>query len=229
MAYRVVADHLRTLTFAIADGAVPSNDGRGYVLRRVLRRAVRYGRQNLGADLGFFSKLVPTLVAHMGSAFPEIEKRQAFVIEIVREEEDSFSRTLDKGLAKFNEMCPAAGGTFEGKDAHFLYTTMGFPKDLTELMCEEKSVKFDEDGFEAKMREEQELSAKAHKAKMSGGTGKEMVLEAEQTARLGKVGVQATEVRRGAREERSDEALPRPLRFASLVLGKHVLGIGIRF
>mmetsp|Transcript_16407 Transcript_16407/g.33447 ORF Transcript_16407/g.33447 Transcript_16407/m.33447 type:complete len:974 (+) Transcript_16407:24-2945(+) len=193
MAYRVVADHLRTLTFAIADGAVPSNDGRGYVLRRVLRRAVRYGRQNLGADLGFFSKLVPTLVAHMGEAFPEIVKREAFVVGIVREEEDSFSRTLDKGLAKFNDMCPPKGGKFEGKDAHFLYTTMGFPKDLTELMCEERSVVFDGEGFEAKMKEEQELSAAAHRAKMSGGTGKEMVLEAEQTARLGTVGVVATE------------------------------------
>ena len=192
MAYRVVADHLRTLTFAIADGAVPSNDGRGYVLRRVLRRAVRYGRQNLGADLGFFSKLVPTLVRHMGDAFPEIRKREAFVVEVIREEEDSFSRTLDKGLAKFDTMCPEEGGTFEGKDAHFLYTTMGFPKDLTELMCEERGVTFDGDGFEAKMREEVELSAAARKAKMSGGAGKEMVLEAEQTARLAGVSVGAT-------------------------------------
>jgi len=115
MAYRVVADHVRTLTFAIADGAVPSNDGRGYVLRRVLRRAVRYGRQNLGARLGFFSKLVPTLVEHMGTAFPEIVRKKEFVIAVIEEEEKSFSRTLDKGLAKFEEMCKEEkDGVFPG-------------------------------------------------------------------------------------------------------------------
>jgi alanyl-tRNA synthetase len=185
MAYRVVADHVRTLTFAITDGAVPSNDGRGYVLRRVLRRAVRYGRQNLGAKLGFFSKLVPTLVEHMGEAFPEIVRKKEFVIQVIKEEEESFSRTLDKGLSKFSEMAEnAEGGKFKGEDAHFLYTSMGFPMDLTELMCEEKNLKLDVEGFERKMAEEKELSAAARKAKMSGGSGKEMVLEAEQTASL---------------------------------------------
>ncbi|GMH57701.1 hypothetical protein TrLO_g2576 [Triparma laevis f. longispina] len=194
MAYRVVADHLRTLTFAIADGAIPSNDGRGYVLRRVLRRAVRYGRQNLGAELGFFSTLVPTLVKLMGDAFPEIRKREEFVINIIKEEETSFSRTLDKGLTKFNDMVKVTeGGVFSGANAHFLYTSMGFPVDLTELMCEEKGLKLDVAGFDAKMKEEQELSQAAHKAKMSGGSGKEMVLEAEQTAALVTRGCQVTE------------------------------------
>merc|ERR1711937_967549 len=99
-AYRVIADHVRTLSFAISDGATPSNDGRGYVLRRVLRRAVRYGRQNLGAELGFFSKLVPKLVNLMGDTFPELIERKKNIVSIVMDEEESFSRTLDKGLLK---------------------------------------------------------------------------------------------------------------------------------
>lgn len=195
MAYRVVADHIRTLSFAIADGAVPSNDGRGYVLRRVLRRAVRYGRQNLGAELGFFAKLVPTLVEHMGGIFPELREKQDFITEIIREEEESFSKTIDKGLLKFNEMAEKVGEDkiFSGEDAHFLYTTMGFPVDLTVLMAEEKGLTLDEDGFEQKMKEEQELSAAAHLAKMAGGSGKDMRLVAEQTAALVGKGVEATD------------------------------------
>ena len=194
MAYRVVADHIRTLTFAIADGAVPSNDGRGYVLRRVLRRAVRYGRQNLGADLGFFCKLVPTIVDLMGGTFPEIKARQAEVTGIIQEEEESFGRTLDKGLSKFKEMAAKSkDGVFSGEDAHFLYTTMGFPVDLTELMAEEIKMTIDKDGFEAKMKKEQEMSAAAHQAKMSGSSGKDMRMVAEQTAALVSKGVTATD------------------------------------
>eukprot|EP00934_Nitzschia_sp_Nitz4_P001139 Nitzschia sp. Nitz4//scaffold180_size44305//6788//9765//NITZ4_007233-RA/size44305-snap-gene-0.58-mRNA-1//1//CDS//3329539449//1139//frame0 len=194
MAYRVIADHIRTLSFAIADGAVPSNDGRGYVLRRVLRRAVRYGRQNLGAELGFFSKLVPKLVEVMGDVFPEIREKQDYVTAIVMDEEESFSRTLDKGLEKFKELAQKVGDdkVFSGTDAHFLYTTMGFPIDLTELMAEEMGLKIDKEGFEAKMKEEQELSAAAHLAKMSGGTGKDMRMVAEQTAHLVSKGVPGT-------------------------------------
>ena len=159
MAYRVIADHVRTLSFAIADGAVPSNEGRGYVLRRVLRRAVRYGRQNLGAELGFFSKLVPKLVEIMGKTFPEISEKQNYIISIIRDEEESFSRTLDKGLQKFKDLAAAQKekdgdkAVFSGKDAHYLYTTMGFPIDLTELMAEELGMGIDIDGFEAKMKE----------------------------------------------------------------------------
>ena len=111
MAYRVVADHVRTLSFAIADGAVPSNDGRGYVLRRVLRRAVRYGRQNLNAELGFFANLVHTLVEHMGDTFPELREREEFVTSIIREEEESFSKTIDKGIVMFKKRCEALGPT----------------------------------------------------------------------------------------------------------------------
>jgi alanyl-tRNA synthetase len=195
MAYRVVADHIRTLCFAISDGAVPDNDGRGYVLRRVLRRAVRYGRQNLGAELGFFAKLVPALVNVMGGMFPELKERQEHVTAIIRDEEEAFSRTLDKGLQKFNELAEKVGDdkVFSGEDAHFLYTSMGFPVDLTELMAEEKGLTVDKDAFEAKMKHEQELSAAAHMAKMAGGSGKDMRLVAEQTAYLVGENIDATD------------------------------------
>lgn len=195
MAYRVVADHIRTLSFAIADGAMPSNDGRGYVLRRVLRRAVRYGRQNLGAELGFFSTLLPKLVEVMGETFPELKEKQDLVAAVIRDEEESFSKTLDRGLQKFKELAEKLGDSkvFPGDDAHFLYTTMGFPIDLTELMAEEMGLKVDIAGFEAKMKHEQELSAAAHAEKMAGGSGKDMRMVAEQTAHLVSQGVPATD------------------------------------
>jgi len=195
MAYRVVADHIRTLSFAIADGAVPSNDGRGYVLRRVLRRAVRYGRQNLGADLGFFSKLVPVLVDLMGVTFPELKKQQAHITAIIKDEEESFSRTLDKGLKIFKDLAEKVGEDkiFSGADAHFLYTTMGFPVDLTELMAEELDLTLDNEGFDKKMAEEKEMSAAAHLAKSRGASGKDMRLVAEQTAFLANQNIAATD------------------------------------
>jgi alanyl-tRNA synthetase len=194
MAYRVVADHIRTLSFAIADGATPSNDGRGYVLRRVLRRAVRFGHQNLGGELGFFCKLVPTLVDLMGGTYPELKEKQAHVTAVIEEEENSFGITLDRGLTKFKEMAKKSeGGVFNGEDAHFLYTTMGFPVDLTELMAEEVNLRLDMAGFDAKMKYEQDLSAAAHLAKMSGGSGKDMRLVAEQTSTLVGKGVKSTD------------------------------------
>jgi alanyl-tRNA synthetase len=107
-AFRVIADHIRTLTFAVTDGATPSNEGRGYVLRRILRRAVRYGRQTLGLDAGFFSRLVPVVVEHFGDAFPELRKNPNRVIEILKEEEDSFGKTLDRGLKLFEEAATRA-------------------------------------------------------------------------------------------------------------------------
>jgi len=194
MAYRVVADHIRTLCFAIADGAVPSNDGRGYVLRRVLRRAVRYGRQNLGAELGFFAQLVPTVVQLLSDTFPELREKEDQVTAIIRDEEESFSRTLDKGLLKFQELAERVDDSkiFSADDAHFLYTTMGFPIDLTELMAEEKGLKVDKEGFERKMQQEKEISDAARLAKQSGGSGKDMRLVAEQTAHLVTQGVDAT-------------------------------------
>ena len=194
MAYRVVADHIRTLCFAITDGAVPSNDGRGYVLRRVLRRAVRYGRQNLGAELGFFAKLVPKCVEVMGTMFPELKEKQDFVTSVIMDEEESFSRTLDKGLKKFMELAEKVGPdkVFSGEDAHFLYTSMGFPVDLTELMAEEKGLTLDTAGFEARMAHEAAISKDAHDAKMGAGRGKDMRLVAEQTSYLVSQNVPAT-------------------------------------
>ncbi len=112
MAYRVIADHIRTLTFAITDGAVPSNEGRGYVLRRILRRAVRYGRQMLNAQTGFFSELVPVVVETMGDAFPELRKNPEHVIEVIKEEEESFGRTLDRGIKRFEELATTASEAF---------------------------------------------------------------------------------------------------------------------
>jgi len=194
MAYRVVADHIRTLCFAITDGAVPSNDGRGYVLRRVLRRAVRFGRQNLNAELGFFAQLVPVVVEVMGKTFPELIENQAHVTAIIKEEEESFSKTIDKGLLKFNEMAEKSeNNMFSADDAHFLYTSMGFPVDLTELMAEERGMTLDMKGFEEKMESEKQLSAAAHKLKMSGGSGKDMTLQAEQTFCLVGKDIEATD------------------------------------
>jgi alanyl-tRNA synthetase len=118
-AYRVIADHVRTLTFALTDGAVPSNEGRGYVLRRILRRAVRFGRQTLGAKPGFFSQLVPVVVEQMGDAFPELKRDPQRVIDLIYDEEESFGKTLDRGITLFAEAAEAAGagGRISGADA----------------------------------------------------------------------------------------------------------------
>lgn len=139
-AYRVIADHVRTLTIALTDGAVPSNEGRGYVLRRILRRAVRFGRQTLGAKPGFFSQLVPVVIEHMGEAFPELRRDPQRVIDLIYEEEESFGKTLDRGITLFAEAADAAGagGRITGEDAFKLYDTYGFPVDLTMQMAEER-------------------------------------------------------------------------------------------
>jgi len=194
MAYRVVADHIRTLSFAIADGAVPDKDGRGYVLRRVLRRAVRYGRQNLGAELGFFSKLVPTVVKLMGNTFPELKEKERQITAIIKDEEESFSKTLDEGLKEFKQMAEQVGAdkVFSGERAHFLYASKGFPVDLVELMAEELGMTVDKDGFERKMNEERDKS-RLDRINKTGMTGKDMRMVAEQTANLVNNGVVATD------------------------------------
>jgi len=143
VAYRVLADHARTLTFAIADGAEPSNEGRGYVLRRVLRRAVRFGYQTLGVREPFLAKLVPTVVEIMGDAFPEIRAKQQFVIDVVTDEEAAFGKTLESGIRLFSDAAEQAGATniLPAEAAFKLHDTFGFPIDLTILMAEERGMR----------------------------------------------------------------------------------------
>ncbi len=173
-AYRVIADHIRTLSFAIADGATPSNEGRGYVLRRVLRRAVRYGRQMLGAESGFLSRIVPDLVEQMGGAFPELREHEKRIAEIILEEEESFGRTLDRGLKLFNEIA-SGSRTISGEDAFKLYDTFGFPLDLTQQMAEERGIEVDVEGFDRCMAEQKERS----RAGAKGAEGAELRLSTE--------------------------------------------------
>ncbi|MBP7937512.1 MAG: alanine--tRNA ligase [Phycisphaerae bacterium] len=163
-AFRVIADHVRMLTFAITDGAKPSNEGRGYVLRRILRRAARFGRQQLGQDEPFIYKLVPTIVATMGEAFPELKQHPKQVAAIVRDEEESFGRTLDRGIALFDQAA-ARGKTIAAEDAFKLYDTFGFPLDLTVQMAGERGMSVDESGFGRLMAEAKEKAragAKQH-------------------------------------------------------------------
>ncbi|MCX7865511.1 alanine--tRNA ligase [Limisphaera sp. VF-2] len=170
VAFRVIADHIRTLGFAIADGILPSNEGRGYVLRRILRRAVRYGR-NLGFRQPFFHRLVPVLAQTMGDVFPEIRARQAQVEEVIRQEEEAFNRTLDRGLQLFEEEVerlqqagtgPAAS-CIPGEFAFKLYDTYGFPLDLTQLMARERGLTVDTARFEALMEEQRARARAAQK------------------------------------------------------------------
>jgi alanyl-tRNA synthetase len=165
VAFRVIADHLRTLSFAIADGIQPSNDGRGYVLRRILRRAVRYGR-SLGLHEPFFFKLVDVLAETMGGVFPEIRAKQKHVQEVIRVEEEAFNRTLDRGIALFNqEVAGLADGCsrMRGEFAFKLYDTYGFPLDLTELMARERGLTVDVAGFDTLMAEQRDRARKAQK------------------------------------------------------------------
>mmetsp|Transcript_3833 Transcript_3833/g.8538 ORF Transcript_3833/g.8538 Transcript_3833/m.8538 type:complete len:1081 (+) Transcript_3833:102-3344(+) len=200
-AYRAVADHARTLTFALADGAVPDNDGRGYVLRRILRRATRYGQQILKAEPGFFSQLVPVVVDTFGSFYPELVENQANIIEIVREEEEAFSAMLERGIKYFeDEIIPSDNDeshdnkntVVPGDKAFFLYDTLGFPIDLTELMAEEAGMKVDMKGFEAEMEGQKQRSREARLAAKGLG-GERLELIAEQTAWLADEGIAVTD------------------------------------
>eukprot|EP00002_Diphylleia_rotans_P037032 TRINITY_DN822_c0_g1_i1.p1 TRINITY_DN822_c0_g1~~TRINITY_DN822_c0_g1_i1.p1 ORF type:complete len:1029 (-),score=227.79 TRINITY_DN822_c0_g1_i1:349-3435(-) len=198
MAYRVIADHIRTLTFAITDGALPSNEGRGYVLRRILRRAVRYGRQMLGAKSGFFHRLVPVVVTHFRDAFPELGADDgAEVQRVLLEEELVFGRTLDKGLARFAKYAREipVGGELPGDVACTLYDTFGFPLDLTQLMADERGIRVDVQGFHRRMEELREISRAAHGGAHGNARGAQasVVLQAEQTDYLAKAGVPHTD------------------------------------
>ncbi len=162
-AFRVIADHIRSLTFAITDGATPSNEGRGYVLRRILRRASRFGRV-LDLREPFLYRLVPVVADCMGEAFPEVRQRAEFVATVIQAEETSFGRTLDRGLEIFAEAAERASGskakTIRGDDAFQLYDTYGFPLDLTQLLAREKGLQVDQAGFD-RLMEEQRARARA--------------------------------------------------------------------
>ena len=152
-AYRVVADHVRTLTFAISDGVAPNNEGRGYIVRRVLRRGARYARKYLRSDIGeFFSKIVPTLVQQMGEMFPEIKNKESDVTEILNEEEQSFAKTLDRGERQFENYAQQSKlkdlKSLHGADVWRLYDTFGFPVDLTRVMAEERGLEIDDTEYE---------------------------------------------------------------------------------
>ena len=156
---RVIADHVRTLTFAIGDGATPSNEGRGYVLRRILRRAARFGR-NLGMHEPFIYNLIPTLVETMSYIFPEIQTNQEHIQRVIKGEEESFNATLDRGLEKFEAVVKQIGHSkaFPGEDAFKLYDTFGFPLDLTELMAIERGLNVDVGTFSELMQKQKERS-----------------------------------------------------------------------
>ena len=166
IAFRVIADHIRTLSFAIADGIQPGNTDRNYVLRRILRRAVRYGR-TLGFKEPFFYKLVDVLAETMGDVFPEIRAKKKHVQDVIRLEEESFNKTLDRGIELFETYSKSLTGPtkeFAGKWAFDLYDTYGFPYDLTELMARERGLTVDTEGFE-KLMEEQRVRARAAQKK----------------------------------------------------------------
>ncbi|MGC8775236.1 MAG: alanine--tRNA ligase [Chlorobaculum sp.] len=169
IAMRVIADHCRTLTFALSDGAMPGNEGRGYVLRRILRRAVRYAG-TLGCHEPIIYKMVEVLVRTMADVFPELEKQQATVEKIIRAEEESFLVTLGRGTEIFNEvvagMKTAGSATISGADAFKLYDTFGFPLDLTRLMAAEVGLGIDEAGFEHCMMEQKTRARMDRKDKM---------------------------------------------------------------
>lgn len=206
-AYRVVADHVRTLTFALSDGGVPNNVGRGYVLRRILRRGARYARKKLGVNIGsFFSSLMPVVVETMvspeqtpllhsdgltvyfvptkGDTFPEITRKTDEIKEILDEEEESFSRTLDRGEKLFDQFANRAKEQgkkeLNGKDVWRLYDTFGFPVDLTRLMAEELGLSINDAEFE----EAQAQSKEASKASLKKGATDVVKLDVHDIAAL---------------------------------------------
>jgi len=165
-AFRVIADHIRSLVFAITDGAIPSNEGRGYVIRRILRRASRFGRE-LGMHEPFIYKLVPVVVDCLGDAFGEITERADYVSTVIESEETGFGRTLDRGIEIFNTAAGRAQQSIKkiinGEDAFQLYDTYGFPLDLTELMAQERSLKVDTAKFNELMEEQRQRARAAQK------------------------------------------------------------------
>ena len=163
---RVITDHIRSVTFMVSDGIMPSNEGRGYVLRRLLRRAARHGRL-LGIEGKFLSKLCETVIEGSKDGYPELEEKKEFITKVISEEEDKFNKTIDQGLSILSDMEKELQeknqSVLSGEDAFKLYDTYGFPIDLTKEILEEKNITIDEDGFIKCMNEQREKARKARK------------------------------------------------------------------
>ncbi|MAM92920.1 MAG: alanine--tRNA ligase [Opitutaceae bacterium] len=168
--FRVLADHIRCLSCSIADGILPGNEGRNYVLRRILRRAVMYGRR-LGLETGFFSNLAPIVIEKLGHVFPELEKQQEIIHKVILSEEESFGRTLDRGLRKFEQEVDRLSSdkqskealVIPGEEAFELYDTYGFPLDLTELLAKQRGMSVDISGFKSAMEAQRERARASQK------------------------------------------------------------------
>ena len=162
---RVVADHIRTIAFSITDGQLPSNAKAGYVIRRILRRAVRYAYTFLGQKQAFMYKLLPVLIENMGGAYPELKAQQALIEKVMKEEEESFLRTLETGIRlldkTMNDAKAAGKKEISGVDAFTLYDTFGFPLDLTELILRENGMTVNEEEFNAEMQKQKERARNA--------------------------------------------------------------------
>jgi alanyl-tRNA synthetase len=192
ISYRVIADHVRCLSSAIADGAAPGADGRNYVLRRILRRAARMGHQYLGAKGPFIHQVVPAVVESLGGVFPELKARQAHVTQVIRDEEAAFGRTLERGLELFGQAADRAKmgkGVISAEDAFRLHDTMGFPVDLTSVMAQERGLKVDEAGYDALMGRARETSRAA-----AGGEHR-ITLTPDAIEKLRTLGVHATDIK----------------------------------
>ena len=157
VAFRVIADHVRAVSFSIADGQLPSNTGSGYVIRRILRRGIRYGYSFLDLDVSFIHELVNVLVDGMGESFPELKSQRELIAKVIKEEEESFLKTLSKGISRLENLI-AKGSGVSGKQAFELYDTFGFPIDLTELIALERNVKVDIDGFNKELKIQKDRS-----------------------------------------------------------------------
>ncbi|HAP15114.1 MAG TPA: alanine--tRNA ligase, partial [Lactococcus sp.] len=170
MSFKVIADHIRALSFAIGDGALPGNEGRGYVLRRLLRRAVMHGKK-LGIEGKFLAQLVPIVGQIMESYYPEVLEKQDFIMQIIDREEEAFGRTIDEGSKLLDELLAKlkeeGKTTLEGQDIFRLYDTYGFPVELTEELAEDAGFKIDHEGFKAAMKKQQD---RARAAAVKGGS-----------------------------------------------------------
>jgi alanyl-tRNA synthetase len=161
IAFRVLSDHIRAISFTIADGQLPSNTGAGYVIRRILRRAVRYYYSYLDYKQPLLFQLVPVISEQFSGVFPELKQQEAFVTKVIREEEEAFLRTLEKGLKRIEDIISSSGKEITGKDAFELYDTYGFPFDLTRLIVSERNLSVDESAFNAEMQKQKERSRAA--------------------------------------------------------------------